>query len=95
MAGSGGRGDMIVLARPADAPGIELADAGGRLLAQKLRQAFVAKAAAGSDGVVVMMARRVGHFFAKRHRDRHLRHDRRAAAADQAAVDEENAGAAA
>ena len=46
MARRGGRGDVAVLARPADAPAIELADAVGRVLAQQLRQRLVAQAAA-------------------------------------------------
>ncbi len=50
-----GRGDVAVLARPADAPAVQLADAVRRVLAQKLRQLFVAQPAAGGDGVGVMM----------------------------------------
>ena len=50
-----GRGDVAVLARPADAPAIQLADAVRRVLAQQLRQRLVAQPAAGGDGVGVMV----------------------------------------
>ncbi len=49
-----GRGDVPILARPADAPGIELANAVRRVRAQKLGQRLVAQPAAGGDGVGIM-----------------------------------------
>jgi hypothetical protein len=86
---------VAVLARPADAPAVELADAIRPFLAKKLRQRFVAQAAAGRDRVGEMMLRVVGRLFAERDRDRHLRHHGGAAAADQAAIGEQHAGTAA
>ena len=67
----------------------------GRVLAQKLRQRLVAQAAAGGDGVVVMMVPVVGRFLAERGRHRHLRHHGGAAASDQAAIGEQDVRAAA
>ena len=90
VAGRARLGDVAVLARPADAPGIHLADAVGPFLAQQAGEALVAQAAAGLDGVVQMMAPVVGRLFAERHRDRHLRHHGGAAASDQAAVGEQD-----
>ena len=88
-----GRGDLAVLARPADAPGIHLPDAGRAFLAKQARQRLVAEPAAGGERVLIVMAPVVGRLGAERHRDRHLRHHGRAAAADQAAVDQEHAAA--
>ena len=93
MAGREGLGDMAVLARPADAPVVHLADAVGAFLAQQARQALVAQPAAGVERVVVVVAPVVGRLRAERHRDRHLRHHGGAAAADQAAVGEQDAAA--
>ncbi len=74
---------------------IELADAVRRLVAEEPRQRLVAQATAGGDGVRVMGARIVGHLFAERHGNRHLRHYGGAAAPDQASIGKEHAGAAA
>jgi hypothetical protein len=93
MAGREGLRDMAILARPADAPGVHLADAVGAVLAQQARQPLVAQPATGFERVVVVVAPMVGDFFAERHRDRHLRHDGGAAAPDQAAVGEKDAAA--
>ena len=86
-------GDAAVLARPADAPVVHLADAVGAFLAQQPRQRLVAQAAAGGERVLVVMAPVVRRLGAERDRDRHLRHHGGAAAADQAAVGEQHAGA--
>ncbi len=53
MARRHGRGDVAVLARPADAPFVQLADAVRPLLAEQARQRLVAQAAAGGERVVV------------------------------------------
>ena len=93
MAGRERLGDVAVLARPADAPGLHLADAGGAFLAQQACEALVAQAAAGVERVVVVIAPVVRRLRAERDRDRHLRHHGGAAAADQAAVGEQHAAA--
>ena len=93
VAGGEGLRDAAVLARPADAPFVHLADAGGTFLAQQPRQPLVAQPAAGFERVVVVMAPVVRRLRAERDRDRHLRHDGGAAAPDQAAVGEEDAAA--
>ena len=80
--------DAAVLARPADAPVVHLADAVGTLLAQEPREALVAESAAGFQRVVVVVAPVVRRLAPERDRDRHLRHDGGAAAPDQAAVGE-------
>ena len=54
MAGRHRLGDVAASARPADAPGIHLADAVGSLLAQQAGQAFVAQSAARREGVAQM-----------------------------------------
>ena len=95
VAGRHCRGDVAILARPADAPRVHLADAVGRVFAQKPRQIFVAQSAAGGERVVQVMLPIVRRFFAKRRRHRHLRHHGGAAAADQAAVGEQHFCAAA
>ena len=69
---------------------IQLADAVRRVLAQQLRQLFVAQPAAGGDGVGVMILPRVRRFLAERARHRHLRHHGGAAAADQAAIGQQH-----
>src|ERR1700716_4519026 len=56
VAGGESLRDAADLARPADAPFVHLADAVRPLLAQKSRQALVAQAAAGFEGVVVVVA---------------------------------------
>ena len=93
VAGREGLRDVAVLARPADAPRVHLADAVGAVLAQQPRQPLVAQPAAGFERVVVVVAPVVGDFLAERDRDRHLRHDGGAAAPDQAAVGEKDAAA--
>ncbi len=87
------RGDLAVLARPADAPGIHLADAGRAFLAEQPRQRLVAQPAAGGQRVLIVVRPVVGRLVAQRHGDRHLRHHGGAAAADQAAVDQEHVAA--
>ena len=72
---------------------IHLADARGAFLAEQPRQRLVAEPAAGGQRVLVVMAPVVRRLGAERHRDRHLRHHGRAAAADQAAVDQQHAAA--
>jgi hypothetical protein len=91
VAGGEGLRDAAVLARPADPPPLHLADARRAFLAQEAREALVAQTAARFERVVVMMAPVVGRLRAERDRHRHLRHDGGAAAADQAAIGEEDA----
>ena len=90
MAGGEGLRDAAVLARPADAPLLHLADAVRAFLAQQPRQPFVAEAAPGFERVIVVKAPVIRRLRAERDRDRHLRHDGGAAASDQAAVEQEH-----
>ena len=90
MAGSERLGDTAVLARPPDAPFLHLADAGGTLLAQEACEALVAQAAARFERVIVVKAPVVRRLRTERHGDGHLRHHGGAAAADQAAVGEQD-----
>ena len=53
VAGRHRRGDMAVLARPADAPFIHFEDALGPFFAEELREPLVAQSAAGFERVVV------------------------------------------
>jgi hypothetical protein len=85
--------DAPVLARPADPPRVHLADGVGSLLAQQPRQGLGAQPAPGGERVGIMMAPVVGSFRAERRGDRHLRHHRRAAAADETAVDQQHPAA--
>jgi hypothetical protein len=95
MAGSKRLGDTAVLARPPDAPFLHLADAGGTLLAQEACEALVAQAAARFERVIVMKAPVVRRLRTECHGDGHLRHHGGAAAADQAAVGEQDTAASA
>ena len=90
VAGGEGLRDAAVLARPADAPRLHLADAVRAFLAQQPRQPLVAEPAPGFERVVVVEAPVIRRLRAERDRDRHLRHDGGAAAADQAAVEQEH-----
>ena len=85
--------EVAVLACPADFPCIHFADAQRGVLAQQLRQRGIAQATAGLQGVGQMVLPVIGAMFAQGNGDRHLRHDRGPAAADQAAVDQVHAAA--
>ena len=76
--------------RPADAPFLHLTDTRRRVLAQRRRERLVAKTAAGGERIVEMRCPVVGTFLSESRGDRHLRHDRGAAAADEALVGEEH-----
>jgi len=93
MTGGHDLGDAPVFPRPSDAPFVHLADAVGALLAEQAREAGVAEAAAGLQRVVVVVRPVIRCFRAERDGDRHLRHHRGAAAADQAAVGEQHRAA--
>jgi hypothetical protein len=80
--------DAAVAARPADAEAVHLLDAGGRVLAQKLRQRRAAEPTSGGDRIAIVIGPVVRRLRAERDGDRHLRHHGRAATPDQAAVDE-------
>ena len=83
--------DAPVAARPADAPRVHLADTLGAFLAEQPGQRLVAEAAPGGEGIVEVMAPVVVGLRAQRHRNGHLRHDRCAAAPDQAAIGQQHA----
>lgn len=85
--------EMAVLTRPADLPGIHFADARGGALAQQLRQRGIAQAASSGQRVGQMMLPMIRALLAQRNGDCHLCHDRGAAAADQAAIDQVYAAA--
>ena len=85
--------DVTVLARPADVPGIHFEDACRPVLAQDRRQAFVAQAVAGGERIGEVILPIVRCLLTDRGRDRHHRHDGAAAAADQAAIGENDRGA--
>ena len=70
---------------------VHFANAGGAFLAQQLGKPFVAKAPAGRHGVVEVVAPVVLSLGAERHGHRHLRHDRGASSANQAAIGQEHA----
>ena len=79
-----------VAPRPADAPGVHRANAVRAFLAQQAGEGLVAQPAPGGEGVVQVIGPVIRRFLAERDRDRHLRHHRRAAAPDQAAVGEQH-----
>ncbi len=83
----------IGVPRPADMPALHAADRIGPVLAQKDGKAFVAQAAARGERVGQMILPVIGRLLAQGHGDRHLRHHRGAAAADEAAIDEQDIGA--
>ena len=85
--------DVAVLARPARAPLLHFDDALRPVLAKQPRKLFVAQAAAGLQRIFEMQLDRIRFLPPKRDGDGHLRHDRRAAAADLALVDEKHRGA--
>jgi len=88
---SGDLRDTAILApSPADPPFLHLADPRRRVTAQESGEVLVAQAAAGGERIVEMGMPIVGAFFTERRRDRHLRHDRRTAATDQALVHEQH-----
>jgi hypothetical protein len=78
--------DMTVLARPADLPAIHLAQSQRPVLAQQCGEALVAKTASGGERIGQVMLPMIRRLLAQRCGDRHLRHDRGAAAPNQAAV---------
>ncbi|MNL45229.1 hypothetical protein D3C87_1678600 [compost metagenome] len=86
MAGGMDLAQMFRLARPAHAPALQQPDRIHALFAQQARQRLAAQAAARAQRVFVVMAPMVFGLLAQRGGHRHLRHDGRAAAADQAAV---------
>ena len=83
--------DAPVAACPADAPGIHFADAVGAFLAEQPGQRLVAEAAPRGERIVEVMTPVVVRLRAQGHRNGHLRHDRRAAAPDQAAIGQQHA----
>ena len=84
-------GDTAILApRPADPPFLQFANPRRRVAAQQRGEVLVAQAATGRERVVKMSMPVVGAFLAERRRHRHLRHDRRAAAANKALVDQQH-----
>ena len=83
------------LARPADAPAVHLADAARPVLAQQPRERRLAQAAPRGERVGVMVAPVIAPLVLEGCRDRHLRHDGRPAASDQAALGEQHRAAAA
>jgi hypothetical protein len=91
-----GRSDLcdpaVVAARPADAPALHLANAGRRLMAQDRGERLVAQSATRGERVREMQFAAVGRLFRQCSRHRHLRHDRRAAAADEAFIDQQHRG---
>ena len=91
MAGRHRLGDVALAARPADAPVIHRADALRPLFAEQAGERLVAQPTPGHERVMQMVGPVVGRLLAERDRDGHLRHHRRAAAPDQAAVGEQHA----
>src|SRR5262249_59507420 len=91
VAGRGRLRDMAIFARPADPPLLHLENTGWRFLAEELRQTPVAELASGGKCVLVMMGPVIRRLRAQRDGNRHLRHHRGAATADQAAIDKEHA----
>ncbi len=82
--------DMTVFAGPTDLPAVHLADAPGTVFAKKGGKLFVAEAAPGGQRIGEMMLPMIRRLFAERGSNRHLRHDRGAATADQASVGEDH-----
>ena len=80
-------------ARPPDPPAVHLAHPLGRGPAQHLRERFVAEPAARLEGVGEVVFPGVGLLLGKGGGDGHLRHDRRAPAADHVLVGEDDPGA--
>ena len=80
----------VLTPRPADSPLRHLADPRWRVAAKQGGEIFVAEAAPGCERVVEMRLPIIWTFFAERRRYRHLRHDRRAAAADQALIGQQD-----
>ena len=81
----------VRLARPADVPGVHLPDGARPILAEQRRKPGVAEPASCRQRIGEMMLPVIRHVLAERGRHGHLRHDGRAAAPDQAAVDEQHA----
>ena len=84
------RDPAVVAPRPADPPLRHLADPRRRVAAQQGGEIFVTQTAPGGKRVFEMRLPIVRAFFAERRRNRHLRHDRRAAAADEALVGQQH-----
>ena len=84
-----------VLTCPADSPFVHFADPVRSLAAQQRGQLLVTQPAPGGQRVGMMAGPVIRRLFAHRHRDGHLRHDRRAAAPDQALVQQQHPCAAA
>ena len=73
----------VLTPRPADPPLRHLADPRWRVAAEQGGEIFIAKAAPGGERVLEVRLPIIWTFLAERRRYRHLRHDCRAAAADQ------------
>ena len=83
--------DAPVAACPADAPGIHFADAIGAFLAEQPGQRLIAEPAPRGERIIEMVMPVVVGLRAQSHCNGHLRHYRRAAAPDQAAIGQQHA----
>jgi len=71
---------------PPDTPGVQFADTVGTFLAEQPGQFLVAETAACGNGIVEVVTPVVVRLRAQGHGHGHLRHDGRAAPADEAAI---------
>lgn len=78
----------ILMSGPSDVPCVHLLNSCRRLLAQDRGKALIAKSASCGERISEVTVPVVVHLIAEGGGHRHLRHNSRAAAADQAAIDE-------